>query len=434
MGAVTQSDRYHALDSLRGFAMFLGILIHAVISFMLKPPSFWPVRDNDPNPLADLFLFAVHDFRMQTFFLLAGFFGCLLFQRYGLRSMLMHRVRRIAIPFVLAVLLIVPPLQAIWLYGEIEAFRAEGVPDHDPSPVRILAAELVAADPTQSTAAIIGKFFQSGRFLTGLAPIHLWFLYYLLWCYTTIAGVVVIANRLAESRLERKTDAAFRTLIQCRFRVLIPACATVPMMYTMKSWYVDTPENWFPKWNLLAYYFGFFVFGWMLYRHRDLVQSFGRGWKWILPVANFLVLPAMIGLTISGLESSTTRKGPIVIPQEWLPTVKFAAFSAASLYTWLMIVGMWGAFLALFSTPRAWVRYLADASYWCYIASLAPTLVLQMLVANWPLPGVMKLLFVVVATMAILLVSYEWCVRYTAIGAVLNGRKYRTPVPSHDAG
>ena len=28
-------------------------------------------------------------------------------------------------------------------------------------------------------------------------------------------------------------------------------------------------------------------------------------------------------------------------------------------------------------------------------------------------------------TMAFLLASYEWCVRYTFIGAILNGRKYR---------
>ena len=45
---------------------------------------------------------------------------------------------------------------------------------------------------------------------------------------------------------------------------------------------------------------------------------------------------------------------------------------------------------------------------------------------DWPLPGLVKCLLVTVATMAVLLASYEWCVRYTFIGAVLNGRKYRT--------
>ena len=74
-------DRYHALDSLRGFAMLLGVVLHAAISFSTQPPAFWSVRDNDPDPLVDVLLFTVHTFRMQLFFLLAGFFGCLLYQR-----------------------------------------------------------------------------------------------------------------------------------------------------------------------------------------------------------------------------------------------------------------------------------------------------------------------------------------------------------------
>ena len=40
------ADRYHALDALRGFAMLLGILIHAGIPYAatIKVP-FWPVHD-----------------------------------------------------------------------------------------------------------------------------------------------------------------------------------------------------------------------------------------------------------------------------------------------------------------------------------------------------------------------------------------------------
>ncbi len=37
----------------------------------------------------------------------------------------------------------------------------------------------------------------------------------------------------------------------------------------------------------------------------------------------------------------------------------------------------------------------------------------------------MKFALVTVATMVALLASYEWCVRYTFLGAILNGRKYR---------
>jgi hypothetical protein len=71
------------------------------------------------------------------------------------------------------------------------------------------------------------------------------------------------------------------------------------------------------------------------------------------------------------------------------------------------------------------VRYLADASYWCYLASITPIVLLQFWVKDWPMAGVLKFGLVAVLTMTILLASYEWCVRYTFIGAILNGRKYR---------
>src|SRR5438309_10532055 len=100
-------DRYHALDTLRAFAMFLGIALHAGLSFTTTRVPFWPVYDNDTFILADVFLIAVHDFRMQLFFLLAGFFGCLLYQRYGLLGMLRHRVCRVLVPLALGVAFIV---------------------------------------------------------------------------------------------------------------------------------------------------------------------------------------------------------------------------------------------------------------------------------------------------------------------------------------
>jgi peptidoglycan/LPS O-acetylase OafA/YrhL len=99
-----------------------------------------------------------------------------------------------------------------------------------------------------------------------------------------------------------------------------------------------------------------------------------------------------------------------------------------------MVVGLWGAFLHWFARERAWMRYMADASYWCYLASITPIVILQFWVKDWPLPGLVKWFLVTVATMAILLASYEWLVRYTFVGAILNGRKYRTRAEAKDRG
>jgi peptidoglycan/LPS O-acetylase OafA/YrhL len=99
--------RWHDLDALRGFAMLLGIALHVSLSFL---PSFWPVQDRTSgiDGPYDEMLHLIHGFRMPLFFLLSGFFTAMLWRRRGLRALLEHRFRRIAIPLAIGVVTIVP--------------------------------------------------------------------------------------------------------------------------------------------------------------------------------------------------------------------------------------------------------------------------------------------------------------------------------------
>ncbi len=410
------AERYHALDSLRGFAMFLGVALHAGVAYTITPVPFWSIRDANSTPLVDLFLFAIHDFRMQVFFLLAGFFGCLLYQKYGVLGTAWHRVKRVGVPFVLGLVFIVPTVMAVFLYAELDAVRTLGVPENA-TPVRKFAADLIAAEPDKSNAALVLDRFTSGD-VAGKVPLaHLWFLYDLLILYTAVLLAGPLLARLSGTRALAALDRAFRGVVEGRWRVVLPALVTLPVLMLMTSPFVDTQFRWAPEWHLVLYYAGFFGFGWMLYRHRDLVEAFGRGWKAALVIANLLVLPVAVGCAVGwalGVQNGRDVTG-------W----RFGGFVAQAFYTWLMIVGLWGAFLRFFAGESAWARYLADSSYWCYLASLTPTAALQFVLKDWPLPGEVKWLVVTVVVTAGLLVSYEWCVRYTIIGAILNGRKER---------
>lgn len=431
MSGPTATDRYHALDSLRGFAMFLGIVLHVAISFMTVPPAFWPVRDCAPIPVADVFLIGVHDFRMQLFFLLAGFFGCLLYQRYGLAGLLKHRAKRVLIPFALALVFIVPTVQGAGLYAEIANVRAGSVRG-DPSPARAVAAELVAANPESSAARLVWDHALTGAPFERLPLLHLWFLYYLLIFVVAVVVLAPLFGRLTGTELLARIDGAFRWVVTGHGHVLVPALLTFPLMLPM-TWIVDTPSRWNPQWHIVGYYFAFFAFGWMLFRHRDLVPAFGRRCWLNLAVANLVFLPLLVASIIGGVTAEKAGA-----PEA--RGLQLCAFAASAVYTWLMVTGLWGAFLKLFTRESAWVRYLADSAYWCYLASITPTVVFQFVVRDWEVPGVLKCLLVTAATMAVLLVSYELLVRYTFVGAILNGRKYRSrvapeaaPAPSEPA-
>jgi peptidoglycan/LPS O-acetylase OafA/YrhL len=64
-------------------------------------------------------------------------------------------------------------------------------------------------------------------------------------------------------------------------------------------------------------------------------------------------------------------------------------------------------------------RWLADASYWIYLAHLPLVIALESLLIDAPRTAVPKFLVVNVVSLAVLLVSYRWCVRYSPIGWLL---------------
>ena len=102
--------RRYDLDALRGFAMLLGIALHAGLSLTPFP---WPVQDTRQSEWYGLFFAAVHGFRMPLFFLLSGFFTAMLWRCRGLKALLGHRLRRVFLPLLVGMVTVVPAVSGI---------------------------------------------------------------------------------------------------------------------------------------------------------------------------------------------------------------------------------------------------------------------------------------------------------------------------------
>jgi glucan biosynthesis protein C len=116
---VSDSPRYHSLDAVRACALLAGIVLHSTMSFW---PGFcelnWPISDDSTSlTLAGTF-FVLHIFRMSLFFAIAGFFAHLLLQKFGFGGFIRNRLRRIALPFVAALVLVSPLLIPSFLWGQ----------------------------------------------------------------------------------------------------------------------------------------------------------------------------------------------------------------------------------------------------------------------------------------------------------------------------
>jgi peptidoglycan/LPS O-acetylase OafA/YrhL len=168
--------------------------------------------------------------------------------------------------------------------------------------------------------------------------------------------------------------------------------------------------------HVLAYYAIFFGFGALMFGVPGAAKRLGRGWWFCLPLA-LLLAPVALALALQmpwGREFAGDEH-----------TRRVLSSLGQVLYVWLMIFGLMGLFQTLLSRERPSVRFISDSAYWLYLVHLPLVIAGQALLAGLNLPAWVKITLLIAATVAILLVSYRYLVRYTWLGRSLNGPRNR---------
>jgi peptidoglycan/LPS O-acetylase OafA/YrhL len=230
--------------------------------------------------------------------------------------------------------------------------------------------------------------------------------------------VVIVAAAVIFRRAPLWVDRIVRTLVRLRLVAFGMAIPTAVTLFPMLSMSADTPVDFVPVVRILLYYLVFTAFGWFLHRQADLVEDLGKG-LWV-PAVSALASLAPVGI----LVERTVATGPLQ-PL----ALRIGALYLSALFGWSLVVLFLGAFVKWGTKPRPWVAYLSDASYWCYLIHLPIVVALQILVADLPWPGLIKYAIVMAATIGACLGTYHALVRYTFIGATLNGRRERPVTP-----
>lgn len=386
------STRLDYLDAVRSFALIQGIIFHASLSFM---PIFigWAVMDISTSDVIAIFALVSHSFRMELFFLIAGFFGHMKFHQQGVKAFFKSRLARIAIPFIIGWFLLRPLLVSGWIIGA-ESMRGD---------VNVLAAL------TNAFASLgnIGKDFLVGT--------HLWFLYYLL-----LISVIVVLLRyllglqtLVKHYMAQLADSVVAWLCSSRFAILIVALPTACCIWFMDQWGIDTPDkSLIPHIPVTLVYGAFFLFGWLLHRQPALMAQFASlSWG-----KAFLCIAAIIATVI--LSNFETNLG-----HSQYRLLKASFKLSYAIMMWSLISLTIGACKHLFKRPNKRVRYIADASYWFYLIHLPIVVWLQAAFAELPFHWALKLISICVITMIISIILYDVFVRSTFIGAILNGKQ-----------
>lgn len=370
------APRLHGLDALRGGALLMGIVLHAILPF--EAGGQWMIADSTSLAFAGPATFVIHLFRMILFMALAGYFGNLVLRRCGSSGYLRDRLVRVLLPAI-----------AFW-------------------PVSVLSTgilwELNIA--WRDLPRPIRPGAEGGDPLLGVPVGVLWFLWTLIQCALTVVLARAVLNGVVGK--ERLHGAALRigAWLTAPGGVLLAALPYLLGLLVQGTWNdgIVAPTTLKPELSSLVAYLGAFVVGWLLFAQRDSLRRLAEAWILHAVVA---VVATASALTLDA-SSTTLLSG--------------AALAAVAGWAW--VYALLGVCVRFLHRERPLVRYLADASYWAYLLHLPIVLLVGIVVADLAWPAPIKLIVVLAITGAVLLASYHLLVRSSFLGRWLNRRRY----------
>lgn len=417
-----QIDRLHYMDSLRAVAMFLGLVLHATVVFALWTADVNRPHDEPSKILHYTFEF-IHLFRMQLFFLVAGFFSVMVCQKRGAASFAKNRFKRIVIPFVLCVLLLQPLAAAQYMVDVV----GEG----------------------ESLASRYFEFLLNPEYIlteqrfTGNWFWHFWFLHMLIY----YIGAFLIGNFVVKKlNLKLAFVPRLLTVLSGKGGVLILALVTFPcLMFSPAFGEVPTigtaPDT-------VIYYGLFFTMGIMLFANQTALDRFVGNIKFhLIPfvICACILIPLIDEIRLktppevmlqnlslyTGVEAEASLIGSFPVVQnpfnftgltasfEWYLMNILRAYTA-----WCGVFLFIALFKRFFSAQSALGRYAADSAYFIYLIHFPIQLIMSEYLRDSIESSIACFWICLLGSTALCVVLYHLMCRATPIGTLLSGRRY----------
>jgi peptidoglycan/LPS O-acetylase OafA/YrhL len=391
------TERLHALDAVRGYALLLGVVLHSVAAFLTDfPMAPWKL---EPSTTAAVIYYVIHIFRMSAFYLIAGFFARMVVEKRGVRAFVRDRSKRILLPLAVG-------LPVVFIFIGLGLVLGSLVHGTD------YLMSVTRRPPGEPGAAAGG----------GIDLAHLWFLYYLLMFYVIALAVRAVAGAIdSGGSIGVACDRVVAFIMRGIWGPVLLALPIAAYYWKFQPWSewlgLPAPTSLIPQVGALIGYGIAFALGWLLHRQVPTLLALRNSWPVYLALA--------VGLTVLCLWIIGTTplwRGPTLHGN--VRAVYALAYMVA---VWCWVFALVGAAIRFLSDHRPTTRYLADASYWIYLMHMAPILFFISLLRPYHFPWVVNFVIILGGSMPVLLLSYHYLVRYTWVGAVLNGRRYPRP-------
>lgn len=357
------SIRYKELDVVRVLASWLRCVLHTLVPFMVYTSGMWRIHyHNGTNLLPDLSVLTIHSFIMEAFFIIAGIICVLELSRKGLRGYIKNRLRKIVLPFTIGILVLVPFI--IFLFG--------------------LGSDLMSDSfHWQFRDWFYEAWINWSSRLVLLG--HLWFLYYLLFYYLIVLGIIHFAPELIE-KLKKIRITRWITVVP-----LLLLC-----FYYSPVWYIINPLTSKIEWPSFLYYLIWFIFGVYFSSHLQTFKWLAG--KWIWTIATFMT----ISLLNASLQPYFLYPHPTY--QVYIRYLVIVLSATQTISGLIMIYSLALKWRYMANTP--WFKRQVQSAYWIYLAHAPIVMVMHLMMFSLGWPLVIK--FIVILPLSVFLASQSY--------------------------
>lgn len=377
-------ERFHYMDNLRAIALLLGIFYHAALAYSPFMANIWFTADAKNHLIFDIITHWLHLFRMPVFFIIAGFFACLLIEKKGVKSFLSHRVKRVLLPFIV----FFPLLAGLFLHA-----LKWGAQFPDTLPAVFTLFEQVKDLPPST--------------------MHLWFLWNL-FGFSVLLSLLMCFRRLMLIVLKAITN---KWVLLFALPLLI-----TPALYSQFAPF-PAPDKFIPQLWSYGFYGILFLVGVGIFMNQSVIKQ-------LTPFTNYLFITAIISYSIFWqlMPSALTIEQVIKFTKDGFIGVSGIKHLILVLVQSISLV-YWSLLALIFANRylnhvNKITRYISDASYWVYLIHVPVLLYIQMPLLSLDISIYLKLLIALISTLAICFISYHLFVRFSLIGKLLSGLKH----------
>ena len=347
------------IDALRVLAFSILILYHVAMFYVAD--LGWHIKSAYQYDWVKFPMLLVNQWRMPLLFLVSGIASSFLLSKFDVIGFVKSRSLRLLIPFLVGVILVVPPQAYLQAMANGSIFTNYGDMSYLDFLVRYFSFQEWPVDA-----------FDGSEY--GFTWNHLWFIPYL-FAYTLV--LVPVAMLLRFSTLEAKFER-----IGAASLILVPVIIQIIWQITLDD-EKQISHAFVDDWYAHAMYSTFFLLGYLI-SDKAGVWRIIINLRWVSLLGALLCFCTLIAfwLKFNQYEWQDHLEGVVATFNQWL---------------WLLAVLAWSA--KLLNHPRSWLSYANNCVYPWYILHQTLTITAAYFLAKLSLGGPIEFVIVLLVTL-----------------------------------